>query len=340
MKVLSVIVPSYNCAAFLDKGIPTFLHPEVLEKLEILIVNDGSSDATPETAEKYCQAYPGSIRLISQENRGHGGALNAGFAAARGKYLKPVDADDWVLTENLPELIHQLENCESDVVLTHYHTVDVSNGEVVNFRSHPEVFGKSMSMEQIVASFRSFYRVMTFHGIAYKTEFYKAHGLQLSEHVFYEDNQYATFPCCHAATVTALDLYLYEYRVGDANQSVALANQIKRLPHLETVMHRMTEEYSRLPEHAGKRYAALKTQGVVLSYLNLTLLAHPDRKLGRQLAAREMDRCKTAAPEIYGHLHRKYQVLSILSRLHVTKSAWDKVLASRLYNRLRGSRED
>ena len=104
-KILSFIIPSYNSQGFLDKCIPSFANAEVLDELDIIIVNDGSQDDTAAVAEKYCQMYPGSVRLISQENKGHGGALNTGCAAAVGKYLKVIDADDWVLTENLPAFV-------------------------------------------------------------------------------------------------------------------------------------------------------------------------------------------------------------------------------------------
>ena len=104
-KILSFIIPSYNSQGFLDTCIPSFANGEVLDELDIIIVNDGSQDDTAAVAEKYCQMYPGSVRLISQENKGHGGALNTGCAAAVGRYLKVIDADDWVLTENLPAFV-------------------------------------------------------------------------------------------------------------------------------------------------------------------------------------------------------------------------------------------
>ena len=79
MKILSFIIPAYNSEQYLDKCVRSMLAPEVLDKLDIIIVNDGSTDATAAVAEKYCAAYPDSVRLISQENKGHGGALNTGF---------------------------------------------------------------------------------------------------------------------------------------------------------------------------------------------------------------------------------------------------------------------
>ena len=132
MKILSFIIPSYNCEKFLEKCVSSMLHPEILERLEIIIVNDGSTDSTEAIATALCSRYPEVIRLINQENRGHGGALNAGCAAAMGKYLKVIDADDWVETDNLPSYVDFLEQCDSDVVLTHHDTIHIGTGEVKN----------------------------------------------------------------------------------------------------------------------------------------------------------------------------------------------------------------
>ena len=333
MKILTFVVPAYNSEQFLDKGIPSMLHPEILDKLEIIIVSDGSTDATVAVAEQYVARYPDTVRLIAQENKGHGGALNTGFAAATGQYIKPIDADDWVQTRNLPEFIRLLEDCSSDVVLTPYRTVDISNGEIVSYTCVPLQFGVPMDMGEIMENWRNFYRCTVFHGVAYRNDFYRNHGLQLSEHVFYEDNEYATFPFCRAETVTALDLPIYEYRIGDVAQSMSVANQIKRLDHLKKVGQRMLSEYIRLPDSAGKDYAAEKTQAVLSLYLNLTLLAHPDRKTGRVLAAELLSTCHT--PGIHSILQKKHRVLRCLNYLHINKETWDNLLNSDLYNALR-----
>ena len=335
MKVLSLIVPSYNSEAFLDKCIPSFCEESVLDALDIIIVNDGSSDATADIARKYCRMYPNSIRLISQENKGHGGALNTGFAAATGKYLKPIDADDWIETGNLPDFIHFLENCDSDVVLTHYNMVDVSSGEITRMKSYPVEFGHPITMDAFMAQWRNFYRAATFHGIAYHTEFYHKHNNRLTEHVFYEDNEYATIPFCYANSITPVDSFLYDYRVGDVNQSISIVNQVRRLSHIKTVIDRMVQVYCQLPEGAGKQYAAMKTQAVGMMYLTTALLAHPDKKIGRKLAASQMEEFHQDTPEIYNMLARKYQVYQILSWFHISKQTWDNFLKSNVYNRLR-----
>ena len=283
-------------------------------------MNDGSTDGTAEAAVKYCAMYPNSVRLVSQENKGHGGALNTGCAAAVGKYLKVIDADDWVETQNLPRFIELLETCDSDVVLTHHNTIDIGTGEVRKWKSYPKEFGRSYSMEEIMADWRSFDRSLTFHGITYNTAFYHEFGIQLSEHVFYEDHEYATFPCCYAKSVTPFDLLVYHYRIGDVQQSVSDANQLKRIGHTETVLQRMIREYGKLTCGAGgKSFVARKAQVLLLSYLTTVLLVEKDRKAGRQLAKAQMEAFKEGIPETYDLAVKKYQVFSLMNDLHISK---------------------
>lgn len=66
------------------------------EDVEIIIVDDGSSDRTAEITDAYAEKYPTIIKAIHQENGGHGCAVNTGLANASGIYFKVVDSDDWV----------------------------------------------------------------------------------------------------------------------------------------------------------------------------------------------------------------------------------------------------
>ncbi len=335
MKILSFIIPAYNSAHFLDKCIPSMLVPNLLSKIEVIVVNDGSTDDTAAITEKYCSQYPDTIRLISQENKGHGGALNTGCAAATGKYFKVIDADDWILSENLAAYVAALETCECDVVLTHHHTIDIGTGEVKSWKSFPEEFGKAYSFETVMADWRCFDRSLTFHGITYKTKFYQRYAHKLLEHVFYEDHEYATYPCCCADSIMPLNLFLYEYRIGDVSQSVSAANQLKRLNHTQAVLQRMSELYQSLPEGPGKQYAAMKIQGLLLSYLTTVLLVNPDKKSGRNLAREQMAQHRISTPSTYSLAKPKYLVFQLLNHLHVSKKTWDMILNSKLYNLLR-----
>ena len=177
----------------------------------------------------------------------------SGCSAATGKYLKVVDADDWVVSENLEKFINFLENIESDVVLTHHYTTNISSGEIKKWKSYPNQFEVSYNFDEIMRDWKNFDRSLTFHGITYNTEFYKQNCILLSEHVFYEDHEFATIPCCFAKNITPLDLFIYDYRIGDITQSVSNENQLKRISHTEAVLYRLINEFENLKTHEKRR---------------------------------------------------------------------------------------
>ena len=229
------------------------------------------------------------------------------------------------------------DGIELDVQLTKDGEVVVIHDETIDRTSTGKGYVRDYTLEEIMSNWKSFDRSLTFHGITYNRAFYQAHAVPLLEHVFYEDHQYATFPCCLARSVMPLDLFLYEYRIGDVDQSVSVENQCRRIGHTQAVLQRMMEQFALLPEGAGQAYAAMKIQGLLLSYLTTALLVLPDRANGRELARKQLAQCRELVPQAGILAEKKYRVLLMLNLLHIPKSAWDRVLASSLYNRLRNN---
>ena len=317
------------------------IEDSVMDQLEIIIVNDGSQDNTETIAQSYLERFPETFCVISQENRGHGGALNAGCAVAKGKYLKVIDADDWVETKNLPAFLEQLSRCNSDVVLTHFYTIDEGTGEVKKWKTYAEHFGKTYSMDEIMAKWDQYERCFTFHGICYHTKFYQEKGIELSEHVFYEDHEFATIPCCYANSVTPLDLFIYDYRIGDAQQSVSDENQLRRIDHVSHILRRFSEEYQRLmlsPDASGRAYYCMKVQGLLMSFLSTIMLVEKDKKRGRQAAKNMMQLFQEKMPKVYESSIKQYMLFSVMNLLHISKGTLQKMINSSIYRMLRNKR--
>ena len=107
MKLLSVAIPCYNSEAYMSKCINSLLIGG--EEVEIIIVDDGSSDRTAEIADDYAEKYPTIVKAIHQENGGHGQAVNTGIKNATGLYFKVVDSDDWVDEEAYKQILKKLK---------------------------------------------------------------------------------------------------------------------------------------------------------------------------------------------------------------------------------------
>ena len=98
MKVLTVLIPVYNTEKYIKRCLDSLLVPETLNDIEVIVVNDGSKDHSVEIVKTYVEKYPQTVVLIDKENGGHGSTINAGLKAAKGKYFRVLDSDDWFNT--------------------------------------------------------------------------------------------------------------------------------------------------------------------------------------------------------------------------------------------------
>lgn len=135
-KVLSVIIPMYNSEKFIRKCLDSLLLPDrQMACLEVIVVDDGSTDRSAEYVKEYITAYPQSITMLQQRNGGHGSAVNAGVRHCRGKYFKVLDADDWVHTGTLQELVQMLGGLDAQVIACGYDRYDIQTGKTVPVRA-------------------------------------------------------------------------------------------------------------------------------------------------------------------------------------------------------------
>lgn len=109
MKLLTITVPSYNSEAYLDRCMATLLPGG--DEVEILIVDDGSTDRTAEIADEYERKYPNIVRAIHKENGGHGDAVTTGIRNATGLFFKVVDSDDSLAPEAYKQVLDFFAPC-------------------------------------------------------------------------------------------------------------------------------------------------------------------------------------------------------------------------------------
>ena len=93
-KILSVSIASYNVEKFIRKALDSCCIPEIMDRLEVLVVNDGSTDGTLQIAREYEKQYPQTFRVIDKKNGGYGSTVNASIKAATGRYFRLLDGDD------------------------------------------------------------------------------------------------------------------------------------------------------------------------------------------------------------------------------------------------------
>ena len=336
-KIITFIIPAYNMEKFLACCLDSFLCPEIMNQIEVITVNDGSTDQTGEIADQYARDYPDTFRVIHKSNGGHGSAINAGSREAKGQYFKVVDSDDWVVTENLPQFIRVLSKSNADVVLTAFDMIDMKTGRRVRRQINTKGEVGRFTMEEVVRNPSYFEPCAVFHGITYCTRFYQEQGYTLAEHVFYEDQEYSTLPFCNAETIEVYPICIYQYRIGNDSQSISFSNQAKRIGHLETIIWRMSRIYyqENVDTEASKEYLRYKLRSIVLIYYATALVYENDKKRGRELAGRMYQKLTKHLPDISNGTDKQYRMYYLMNKLQVRPERYQQLVQSKLYFQLK-----
>ncbi len=243
-KLLTFVVPSYNSEDYLHICVDSLLKGG--EDVEILIVNDGSTDKTAEIAADYAEKYPTIVRVLTQENGGHGEGINHGLREATGKYFKVVDSDDWVGEKALKAVIARLKAAEKhggiDLMVTNYVYYTQGKGVTRTIRYKNAFPEKVTCGWDDVKRFHA-WQYMTMHSNLYRTEILRECGVILPKHTFYEDNLFAYSPMPYVEKIVYLDVDFYYYLIGRANQSVAEDSLKKRCSHQILVSKEIFKAY-------------------------------------------------------------------------------------------------
>lgn len=231
MKLLSVVIPSYNSKDYLDKAVQSLLVGG--EEMEIIIVNDGSTDATKEIADQYQKQYPTIIKAIHQKNGGHGSAVITGLKNATGLYFKVVDSDDWVDKDSLFKILDLIRSnyanhIEVDMLIANYVYEKVSLGKqkVIGFKGAlPE--NKVFGWDEI-GHFKQSQNILM-HSVIYRRQLLIDCKLDLPKHTFYVDNVFVYQPLPYVKTLYYLNVDFYRYFIGREDQSVNESVMMSRI---------------------------------------------------------------------------------------------------------------
>lgn len=222
MKHLTITVPCFNSEQYLERCVDSLVIGG--KDVEIIIVNDGSTDRTGEIAERYARQFPDIVTVVHKENGGHGSGVNAGLALASGMYFKVVDSDDWLEKDAYLALLKKIEGgCEQgfgpDLLICDYTYNHLEEGteKTIHFKNVFPV-EKVCTWEQIGAFRPSQYLVM--HALVYRTDILRKSRIVLPEHTFYVDNLFAYCPLPYVETLYYMNINLYQYYLGREDQSV------------------------------------------------------------------------------------------------------------------------
>lgn len=231
MKILSIIIPSYNAEKYLKQCIDSINSSSFLEEhCELVIVNDGSTDLTSYIAHEYERQYS-NVVVIDKENGGHGSGINVGSSVAKGKYFKIIDADDWVITENFEKFVHRLLTVDIDIVAHYQNNVYENIGENIIKPVESIEVGKEYLLKDMPSD-----TLLGLSNICFKTSKYLKNNIKVDENCFYVDMEYILYPLRYMKSLIVFDDVVYCYRLGNSTQSVNYGSMFKnRFQHLKVI---------------------------------------------------------------------------------------------------------
>ncbi len=204
---VSVIVPVYNTEEYLDKCLQSLVN-QTLEEIEIICVNDGSTDNSIKILKKYEKQYP-RIKILEQQNLKQGAARNRGVKAANGEYIGYVDSDDWVDTDFFEKLYNTAKKYDSDIALAT--NIRIGNGKTKK-RLDITKEGMYSSLQNKFDVCKQAKNECPTNKI-YRREFLLKHEITWPEGVYCEDKIYTLKAVYYAnSVVTVPNVNYYYYR--------------------------------------------------------------------------------------------------------------------------------
>lgn len=193
---------------------------EGMKLLEVLVINDGSTDSSSKIAHEYQDKFPDTFRVIDKENGNYGSCINRGLKEATGEFIKILDADDWYLMKSLSLYLNLLKTTKADMVVT--------NWTCHHFGKKSELHKAKNIVYNCVYNLKEFdfYEtgnadMLVMHAITYKAELLRRNNYYQQEGISYTDTEYVFIPLKYVLKLQFFNLDLYQYFIGRKGQTIS-----------------------------------------------------------------------------------------------------------------------
>lgn len=232
---VSVIIPVYNVELYLEECLDSVLS-QSLRDIEVILVNDGSTDRSFEIIENYAK-NDNRIQVLNQDNKGVSAARNIGLSISRGEYILFVDSDDMIIENSLDLLYKQACEKNTEVLLGHAYRY-FTNGEKIDFFYNR----KKLDKDEVTDGKVLYSRLMEksiFPPLVYlffcKKDFLDKYDIRFKEGIIHEDELWCVKVIYQAKKITCTSFYTYLYRHREG--SIMNSNNYKyRIDSMSTVV--------------------------------------------------------------------------------------------------------
>lgn len=240
---ISIIMPAYNAEKTISRAVASCVN-QTLQDIELIIVDDCSTDRTPDLLREFHNSYPDKVKTVFQkENMRQGAARNAGFRQAEGEYILFVDSDDWIELDACERFYScaRLHPTAEEIVADYDLVYDSGEQRQINvFHSVPESLGIQTPKTSAVLLRQAGY----FWCKMYKKEFLARvfpNGALFPEKMQYEDSAFNTLATLLAREIVKLDYCFYHYY---QNSNSTVRNVAVQLDKIKVAKYLLASPFS------------------------------------------------------------------------------------------------
>ncbi len=242
MVKVSIVVPIYNVERYLDECLIS-IKKQTLQDIEIICVDDGSTDNSKKIVEKYMARDP-RFKLISKPNAGYGDSMNRGFDAASGEYVGIVESDDYIERDMFEVLYNAAKKNDCQIVKSDYYeftTTKKKNQSYIQTPTDKKYYNEILNHTITHDIFH--FRMNTWTGI-YLNQFIRENKIvhNLTPGASYQDNGFWFQTLSLANRIMFIDRAFYHYRQDNPNSSI----------NSKTKVYCMCDEYSFIQSNLEK----------------------------------------------------------------------------------------
>ena len=254
-KLLSIIIPAYNMEKYLHRCLDSIIVEDVMDKVQVIVVNDGSKDRTSLIAHEYEKKYPHYIQVIDKENGNYGSCMNVGLSFATGKYFRTLDADDWYDSENYLKFVESLHETDADMLVCERYIYYEDSKEFVK-ESFEDSFSlnEDINLDNLSWNNKTILNLQTVNCICYKTSILHNSNFRWTEKVFYSDTEYDFYPLSYVNKIRLVPLPVYCYFIGRNDQSVSPASIKKNFNSFYLLSKKILLDFSNKGNKVSAQY--------------------------------------------------------------------------------------
>jgi glycosyltransferase involved in cell wall biosynthesis len=228
---------------YLEKCLDSVLVDEILDDIEVIVVNDGSTDHSFAIANRYKEKYPQSVIVIDKANDHTGSCWNAALKIATGKYFRLLDTDDWFDSQAFVRVISKLKEIDVDLLLTNYSLEFMpQNISSVAVKKLNEIVPDKFYDKNDLWLLSINPRLIGLPSQTFSTQLLKNMDFTWTEKIPYADIEYYYYPYAAVNSFLYFDVVLYKNLIGREGQTISMNVQIKNIGAKYTILKKMLQD--------------------------------------------------------------------------------------------------